>query len=91
MQDRDLGTKVGLETSHHLPGQGDFRDQDNGTAVLCQGLGYSLDIDQGFAATGNALQQGGAECAPIQSSADEVNGSLLIDCRRQALGGRDID
>ena len=61
---RHLRAEVGGEAAHHLPGQGDFGDQDNDPPPLLQGPGRRPDIDQRLPTAGDPLQEGGVE-APL--------------------------
>ena len=52
--------ETGVDPLHGLRGEGDFRHQENGLAALLNDPGNGLQIDLGFTAAGNPVEQEGA-------------------------------
>ena len=67
-----------LEAPHHLPGEGDLRDQDDGAASLPQRLFGGAEVDQGLAAAGDTLEQGGEVDAFLERLENRLEDRLLI-------------
>ncbi len=57
MQNRNVGAKTRADSPDHLRSQGDFRNQNNHTAAKINGQLGTLEINFGFAASGNAKKK----------------------------------
>ena len=76
VEDGDCLAEVLLEAPHHLPSEGDFWHQDDRPAPCGQRLCYELDVHEGLARAGDAVQQSWIEFSGIERGRQGVEGPV---------------
>ena len=59
MEEGDLASESGFEDLDELRGESDFGDEEDDGFALVEGFGGELEVDVGFAAAGDAVEQFG--------------------------------
>ena len=85
MEDGDTSAKTLSDLSDELLGQGDLRDEKEGAFVLTHGIAGCPEIDLGFSAPGDTVQQENAKFSLFQGIFHLALRVLLGGCQSERV------